>query len=267
MKNVNKKKFSKIMIFTLILAISVSVIYSISVFANVQTEKSNSIEEVVGKYIDNMKNQNFNGVIEMINSKDVGYDAQVYNYKIMNESVNEPDRASKLASASLNDVIANQYGYIKEKFGPNAWDNVTYNIIKKNCPSKREEFVNTETGQTLSEKEAVDQADNYWKDFAKKKGIEYAEFLNIKEFSGEFNEEENMNILIAKELGYQPPVKVNLVDEYDFYEVHLSFNGDTETSDGENSFRISVDNKTGIFKIFQGLRWSVPLSDENMKDI
>jgi len=44
--------------------------------------------------------------------------------------------------------------------------------------------------------------------------------------------------------------------KYDFYEVHLSFNGDTETSDGENSFRISADNKTGIFKIYQGLRWS-----------
>lgn len=267
MKNVNKKKFSKIMILTLVLAVSISTIYSISVFANVQTEKSTGIEEVVGKYIDNMKNQNFNGVVEMINSKDIGYDARVHNYKIMNESVNEPGRSGKLVSASLNDVIANQYGYIKEKFGENAWNNVSYNVIKKNCPSKREEFVNTETGQTLSEKEAVDLADNYWKDFAKKKGIEYAEFLNIKEFSGEFNAEENMNILIAKELGYQPPVKVNLVDEYDFYEVDLSFNGDTETSDGENSFRISVDNKAGIFKICHGLHWSVPLSDENMTDI
>lgn len=171
---------------------------------------------------------------------------------------------ASVAPASIDDIITSQYEFIIEKFGDNAWENITYKIDKANCPSNKEEYVNIETGQVISEKEFLNITEMYWNNFVKEKGIEYEEFLNIREYSGEFNEKENMNILIANELGYRPPVKVNLVDEYDFYEVYLSFNGRTETDDGENAFKICIDNKNGTFKVISGLRWFVPLSEENM---
>jgi hypothetical protein len=72
-----------------------------------------------------------------------------------------------------------------------------------------------------------------------------------------------MNILDAKEQGYEPPLLINLIDVYDFYIVYLSFNGKDGTLNGENAFSIGIDNDTGNFGICYGIRWFVPLSEEN----
>lgn len=247
------------------LVVSALLLYSSGIFANVLTTIPNNVGEVVDKYISNMQQQNSKGIQDMIKSKDIGYDAKIYNYEFVNEFAYQV--LGEPPAVSANDIIASQYEYIKEKFGADSWENVTYDIVKQNCPSKKEEYINTETGQIISEKESIDIAESYWKNFAAEKGVKYEDFLNIKEYSGELNEKEDMNILVAQELGYKPPVRVNLVDEYDFYVVYLSFNGKTETENGENSFKICIDNKDNILKICCGLCWFVPLSEENMGDI
>lgn len=264
MKKVNINHIKIMMSIAIILTASVLTMCFSGVFASLNTDTPNSTDEAVIKYIENMKNQNFDAIQDMVKPADIGYDAKVYTYKFMNEFVKG---ASEQALSKPYEILTNQYEFIKEKFGEDAWSNVTYKIVKKNCPSKKEEFVNTETGDVISEKESIDITENYWNNFAEERGIDYNEFLTPKEYSGESDKKENMDILTAMESGYMPPVKVNLVDEYDFYEVYLSFNGKSETSDGENTFRISIDNSNKNLKVCYGLRWSVPLSDENMGDI
>ncbi len=146
----------------------------------------------------------------MINSNNIGYDAKIYNYKFLNKFSNGIPEQS---DSTPNDKIKGQYGFFKEKFGENAWENVTYKIVKANCPSKKEEYINTETNQILSEKEANTVIDKFWRNFAEEKGVDYKEFLSPKDYCGELDKEENMNILTAMELGYKPPVSVNRIEK------------------------------------------------------
>ena len=265
MKN-NKKVSIKIMKRVIVISLIFLALYSLNDYANFSSTKGNTPEEVIDEYIRSMRNQDFDKVLSMV-QQDVGYDAKVYNFDIKNEYVNDPQRFYELSSKSKKDIILSQYEFIKKEFGDDSWDNVTYKVIKKDCPSKREEFSNTENNEILSEKEALVISDNYWKEFANSRGIEYNSFLNITEYSGELNEDEYMNILVAKELGFNPPICTNYVDNYDFFIVELSFNSKNVTKDDVKEFRISIDNEKGSYEINYGLRWSVPLTEENMSDI
>jgi hypothetical protein len=265
MKN-NKKMSLKILKQVIVFSLIFFALYSLNVYANISSTKVNTAEEIIDEYIRNMKNQDFDKVLSMV-QKDIGYDAKVYNFDTQNKYVNEPDELNDFASKSKKDIILSQYEYIMNEFGDDSWDNVTYEIIKKDCPSKREEFINTENNKLISEKEALVISENYWKEFANNRGIEYNSFLNITEYSGELNEDEYMNILVAKELGFKPPICINYVDNYDFFIVELSFNSKNKTKDDVKKFRISIDNEKGSYKINYGLRWSVPITEENMSDI
>ena len=265
MKN-NKKMSLKILKQVIVFSLIFFALYSLNVYANISSTKVNTAEEIIDEYIRIMKNQDFDKVLSMV-QKDIGYDAKVYNFDTQNKYVNEPDELNDFASKSKKDIILSQYEYIMNEFGDDSWDNVTYEIIKKDCPSKREEFINTENNKVISEKEALVISENYWKEFANNRGIEYNSFLNITEYSGELNEDEYMNILVAKELGFKPPICINYVDNYDFFIVELSFNSKNKTKDDVKKFRISIDNEKGSYKINYGLRWSVPITEENMSDI
>ena len=137
MKENNKGKLYSIINCIIIVSVVSLIFYSINTYAN--TSEANTIEEVTDEYIKNMKNQDFDKVLDMIKSKDAGYDAKVNNFNVMNKYVNEPDKINQLSSSSKKDVLLSQYEYIKCEFGEDSWDNITYKIIKKDCPSKKEE--------------------------------------------------------------------------------------------------------------------------------
>ncbi|MFA5021366.1 MAG: M56 family metallopeptidase [Patescibacteria group bacterium] len=187
---------------------------------------SSTVEDIVNSYLDNMKNQNIAGIIEMLKSKEYGYDAKVYNYAVENHYAAVPE-----GSVSVDELIAGQADFIRKKFGENAWENVTYKIEKSNCPAKKEGYVNKETGEVLSLQK-------------------YLEYIGISQEDYETH-------------GFPSPVNVVLVDAYEYYLVYFSFNGADSTADGENTFKISVGNENGDYEIRIGLRWYIPLSPEN----
>jgi hypothetical protein len=170
---INKKKMilKNLLVFTIILSVIGPSFFVIEKFVNAQAEQPNTIEEVVDKYIANMKGENFAGVIDMITSQDFGYDAKVHNYEITNNYSNNPSAYNKLRTNSTLALLESQYAFVKEKFGIDAWEKVTVEIVKSNCPEKREEYINAETGKVISKEEYTTIADNYWKKFAEDRGI------------------------------------------------------------------------------------------------
>jgi hypothetical protein len=261
MKKTLPLRFSIIVVVLCFVSITVTSFARFGVSAENQVDNSGDISILIDDYIQGMANQEYDSVLNLVVTDDIGYDALNYNYLAMMNSRENPEEWNQIVSASPELLVSNQADFIKYSFGEDAWENVTYHIEKWNCPSKKEVFVHTETNEILSEVEANRISEEYWQEFAFQRGISYDDFVSIIPSHGRFFETDKLNILQAKELGFQPPIRVDLADEYDYYLVFLEFNNRNQTSDGENLFLLTIDNRTGPYSIVVGLRWSVHLPD------
>jgi len=63
--------------------------------------------------------------------------------------------------------------------------------------------------------------------------------------------------MIAKELGYKPPIDVVLADAYDYYKVTFQFNELLIAYSGEKEFHLFIGNPNASYNIRSGLRWIV----------
>jgi len=253
------RKSRLIIIALMILLIPLVISYGVSANLSNNSNSSSNIEDLIDDFFRNMHAKNFNELSSMIYTGDIGYDTRLYRISGGSNSTDE----TELPIISYVNLILNQSDFFTEKFGNDCWQNVRYEIVKENCPSKTEKFIYEDTGEIISENEASEISENYWRDFAKGRNISFDDFINIKSFSGKTNANEITNILVAKEYGYNPPVKVVLVDEYDYYAIYFNF----DSNDNNDIFRIAIDNRQGSFKICQGITWNDVITDDQSSDI
>ncbi len=266
-----KIKHYKILIITFILVVSNTLFVTISTQNNIEisasenTNQYNSYDELIKKYITMMNTEDFSNIKNYIFLDDLGYNPDSNNFQTLNSNgIELPLRLDKQDCIGL---FRKQKEFIESRFGEFSWDNVTYEIVNANSPSKHEQYIDTTVNNVISESEYQKISENYWRAFANERNLNYEEFLLITEYSGEIKNDTKMNILLAKQSGYGPSLRIDFVDDYDYYKVNLSFNGKSKTDFGENDFSILIDNKNGFYRICGGLRWFVPISEENLDDI
>lgn len=240
----------------ILLTIILVFVLCIQIFAEKPFVAENA-EDLTQGFINAMREKKYNVVRKLNMLDELGYYPQMY--------TTDSD-----VDFTKQEVLDQQYEYIISQFGQNAWENVSYQIIKTNCPEKGEEFVLKETSKILTKSEAKNVTKDFLKKIAKENNMTYDELINPTSSSGEKrkqNKIESYSDIILEEIVF--PVEVNLVDLYDYYNVVLTFNDQSSTETGEHHFMISICNKDGLWRIYQGLTWIIPIDDdmEEIEDI
>lgn len=232
----------------ILLSIILILLLGVQIFA-VKTFTANTADELTQEYISAMKENRFSDVRKLNILDELGYYPQMYD---ANSDVN----------FTKSEVLMQQYKYITSEFGENAWDNVTYQIIKSNCPEKTEEFVLKDTGEVITKNQAKKVTKEFIIKIAEENNTTYDKIMNSSS-NGEktkVNKIESYSDIMMEGISF--PVEVKLVDLYDYYDVVFTFNNQSSTKAGVSNFKISICNKDGTWRIYQGLTWIIPIEEE-----
>ena len=257
-----------------LLAIGVLAVYTPSKDIDIYTEK----DTLVGAYINYLskasnartarENMNFlcespgMGVLPMESSMVGLEDAEQSGYlfpAIIKDIVAENRKVEYHAS-----IAVQQHDLVVEQFGANAWDNVSYTLKEIEPVDGELGYRVKSTGKLVDKAEYEEILYEYWENVAAQEGASYADIFLTE---GEPSENiANKRVDIIAKYSHDIPVELVTVSDSQTYEVLLSFNSKTISADGYEDFHFVIDNKDGDWKVFQGLSWAEPYSENPTGD-
>ena len=149
-----------------------------------------------------------------------------------------------------------QYSLVSEQFGADAWENVSYTFEEIDPVDGTLGYRIVETGQIISESEYNRILREYWNDIAEKEGVSYYDIFLSDDESAEKMAEKRTDI-IAK-YSEDIPVQLIAISDTQTYRVNLSFNGKSASAQGFKDFHFIIDNRSGEWKVLEGLTWTEP---------
>lgn len=176
-----------------------------------------------------------------------------------------------ISRAAHVDLLARQRAFVLSEFGPNAWNTLTYRLVKTPGAEKMAKWV-THAGKTITEAQAQAMLKTFWDDVSEREGVDLSILSkpSTPESLG-VSEETWQNMVsragqIRDRFAGDVPVQMQLVDKYEAYDVLLAFGGNEAAASGAKDFRLTLTNASGNWTI-KGLQWTPAPPKEPIRDI
>ncbi len=165
----------------------------------------------------------------------------------------------------IKQILTYQKESICNVFGENAFDDYCFEFIKMNAEGadSNEYYYRADNGDRISFEEYQQLNREYWETIAKENGISVEDIYKLG--NAKTDEEIKGSALYLSNVA-NLPAKVGIENDYEMYYVRLSFNGSNRTEDGYEEFHFVISNKSGSWRIKEGLNWNIP-DDPNATDI
>ncbi len=148
-------------------------------------------------------------------------------------------------------TAANQEAFIKELFGEDAFQEVSYTLEPEVATDTIDAYFDVATGNCISQEEYLARQKAFWDEIAATENLEYEDLFQSSD-PAKFREDIRSDIVAAH---YDEcPVKYGAWSSNTAYRVHFSFNGKDKAGDYEN-FRIVIEGNDTNWYCVSGMYW------------